>query len=277
MANKHTLNYQPLLHVTLLRQYLSNDIEKSSIVFHVDSDDNDWNRSPTSIGVNLNTTDKLSLEFEGLDSYQSSNPAEDFKFITGTVYLVISSAGSTDSTRIVLSNPKIPVSPVTRGTSKKSALFPDIHFLTNYLKSQWLEEFSHAISEWHDLIDVDRQLAYVDSTPTSSSVVVPKTVNTIQSSPVIRNIRVRDESSAKWWKKPIVKIVGWALAIPILFILFILLFNFFKSNPVEQALDNTLINSPEAINQQVQITKDTLSSIGLDPGVSMDLGCLEQP
>lgn len=276
MANKHTLNYHPLLQVTLLRQYLSNDNEKSSIVFHVDSDDIDWNRSPTSIGVNLNTTDKLSLEFEGLDSYQPSNPADDFKFISGIVTLVITNTGSTDSTRIVLSNPKIPIAPVTRGTSKKSAIYPDIHFLASYLKSQWLDEFSQAISDWHDLIDLDRQLGNVDSTPTSS-IVVPRAVNNIQSNPVTRNTRTRGESNVKWWKKPIVKIVGWALAIPLLFITFIFLFNLFKSNPVEQALDNTLINSPEAINQQVQITKDTLSSIGLDPGVSMDLGCLEQP
>lgn len=45
-------------------------------------------------------------------------------------------------------------------------------------------------------------------------------------------------------------------------------------SPIENAVAKQLANDPESIKAQVELTKQTLQSMGLDPGQGGDLGCL---
>jgi len=46
------------------------------------------------------------------------------------------------------------------------------------------------------------------------------------------------------------------------------------SSPVDNAVARQMANDPESIKAQVELTKQTLQSMGLDPGQGGDLGCL---
>lgn len=45
-------------------------------------------------------------------------------------------------------------------------------------------------------------------------------------------------------------------------------------SPIENAVAQQMANDPESIKAQVELTKQTLQSMGLDPGQGGDLGCL---
>ncbi|MFP3865955.1 hypothetical protein SHV42_23745 [Pseudomonas capeferrum] len=47
-----------------------------------------------------------------------------------------------------------------------------------------------------------------------------------------------------------------------------------SQSPIENAVAQQMANDPESIKAQVELTKQTLQSMGLDPGQGGDLGCL---
>jgi hypothetical protein len=49
-----------------------------------------------------------------------------------------------------------------------------------------------------------------------------------------------------------------------------------KTDPVEQAIAKMAVQNPDSIRAQVDLTKETLKSMGLDPGKAGDVGCLTQ-
>lgn len=49
---------------------------------------------------------------------------------------------------------------------------------------------------------------------------------------------------------------------------------FNKSSPIEEAVARQMVQDPESIAAQVELTKQTLKQMGLDPGQSGDIGCL---
>ena len=46
------------------------------------------------------------------------------------------------------------------------------------------------------------------------------------------------------------------------------------SDPVQVAVNKALANDPRARDEQIEITRQTLREMGLDPGKNGDLGCL---
>lgn len=48
-------------------------------------------------------------------------------------------------------------------------------------------------------------------------------------------------------------------------------------DPIEQAVANAMLQNPQSTEAQINLTKQTLKSMGLDPGQAGDLGCLTQP
>lgn len=49
------------------------------------------------------------------------------------------------------------------------------------------------------------------------------------------------------------------------------------SDPVQVAVNKALANDPRARDEQIEITRQTLREMGLDPGKNGDLGCLATP
>jgi len=49
------------------------------------------------------------------------------------------------------------------------------------------------------------------------------------------------------------------------------------ADPIQAAVNKTLANDPVARNEQIEITRQTLKEMGLDPGKPGDLGCLASP
>lgn len=50
-----------------------------------------------------------------------------------------------------------------------------------------------------------------------------------------------------------------------------------SSDPVQSAVNKALANDPRARDEQIEITRNTLKEMGLDPGKNGDLGCLAAP
>ena len=50
-----------------------------------------------------------------------------------------------------------------------------------------------------------------------------------------------------------------------------------SSDPVQSAVNKALANDPRARDEQIEITRNTLREMGLDPGKNGDLGCLAAP
>lgn len=49
-----------------------------------------------------------------------------------------------------------------------------------------------------------------------------------------------------------------------------------KSSPIEEAVLKAMKTDPSSVSSQIQLTKETLKQMGLDPGKSADMGCLVQ-
>lgn len=49
------------------------------------------------------------------------------------------------------------------------------------------------------------------------------------------------------------------------------------ADPVQEAVNKALANDPRARDEQIEITRQTLREMGLDPGKNGDLGCLATP
>lgn len=49
------------------------------------------------------------------------------------------------------------------------------------------------------------------------------------------------------------------------------------ADPVQAAVNKALANDPRAMDEQIEITRQTLREMGLDPGKNGDLGCLAAP
>lgn len=83
--------------------------------------------------------------------------------------------------------------------------------------------------------------------------------------------RVQSATKPARWGKKMYAFVG------LLFLLLALAF--FKimaapSDPVQAAVNKALANDPRARDEQIEITRQTLKEMGLDPGKNGDLGCL---
>lgn len=50
-----------------------------------------------------------------------------------------------------------------------------------------------------------------------------------------------------------------------------------SADPVQSAVNKALANDPRARDEQIEITRNTLKEMGLDPGKNGDLGCLAAP
>jgi len=76
-----------------------------------------------------------------------------------------------------------------------------------------------------------------------------------------------------FWRRHGLKV---ACAIPPTILVVLLLGAYIKppSSPVDSAVARQMANDPESIKAQVDLTKQTLQSMGLDPGQGGDLGCL---
>lgn len=76
------------------------------------------------------------------------------------------------------------------------------------------------------------------------------------------------------WSKKHYAVVG-VLALVLIVSAFKLLSS--NTDPVQQAVNNALANDPRSRDEQVEITRQTLKEMGLDPGKNGDLGCLAAP
>ena len=65
-----------------------------------------------------------------------------------------------------------------------------------------------------------------------------------------------------------------ALVVPLLLTLLIWLYRLAAPSPVEQAVAQVMSHDPASVAAQVELTKQTLQQMGLDPGQNGDLGCL---
>lgn len=91
--------------------------------------------------------------------------------------------------------------------------------------------------------------------------------------PSNRTHRRQDVEGPGFWRKHGMKV---AILIPPALLAALLIGAWIKpsSSSVDNAVARQMANDPESIKAQVELTKQTLQSMGLDPGQGGDLGCL---
>jgi hypothetical protein len=70
------------------------------------------------------------------------------------------------------------------------------------------------------------------------------------------------------------RVIAAAVATPLVVITCLWIAGVKKRDPIAEAVAQSMVQNPRSVQSQVDLTKETLRQMGLDPGKSNDLGCL---
>lgn len=235
---------------------------EDALVVHFDTRSPlDTQRAARCVQVSKNFK-QLSFALEGFDAQSiTDDVGKGYRSIGGKIVLTVITDASSEEKRFDLAYCNF-VLPAIGGKPKKGGVF---HFIPTeqfeYVVRQGVSTaFSAALSE------------YCNSCRSQGISIVG---SQLQSTPTVQGVNVtsgaaNDDNAFKR------KLVMSVIAAPIL-TLFVAwggssFFN--QSSPIEEAVARQMVQDPESIAAQVELTKQTLKQMGLDPGQSGDIGCL---
>ena len=237
--------------------------------------ENDAARSPTSIRLSRDFT---SMEF-GLEGFADEPLSEvgNKKLFKGTIKLLVKTSDNQQDH--ILATPQFWVSSIRRGgKGEKAYIFPTGEKVAQIIRQGMAVAFSHSIGAyWGNEAYLDMSARYPSNAveigmgerlmPTPRF----KTSARMPSFPSIPMTAANDASPVtKRFRRNMVLMI----AVPMIILGIVWLLKPASSDPVHEAVAQAMNQDANSVQSQVELTKQTLLTMGLDPGKSGDVGCL---
>lgn len=237
--------------------------------------ENDAARSPTSIRLSRDFT---SMEF-GLEGFADEPLSEvgNKKLFKGTIKLLVKTGENQQDH--ILATPHFWVSSTRRGRKdEKAYIFPASEEVAQIIRQGMAVAYSHSIGAyWGNEAYLDMLARYPSSAVEigMGERLVPaqrfKASGRMPSFPGIPMAAANDASSVtKRFRRNLILMI----AIPMVILGIVLLLKPASSDPVHEAVAQAMNQDANSVQSQVELTKQTLLTMGLDPGKSGDVGCL---
>jgi hypothetical protein len=173
--------------------------------------------------------------------------------------------------------------PCLRFHAKGNKTLPSGQAITNAVRISVADALSSALLHFYDReaqIDLQRRSPPPDLAPSPAPIAIaphPARGGLISSLPLpLFGAPAKNNAMAlasPRYRKPM--IVAAALVLVVGFLAW-MGGPFKRSDPIKEAVAQTMAQNPQSVLSQVQLTQETLKQMGLDPGKSSDTGCFSQ-
>lgn len=236
--------------------------------------DADHKRAPRLVTINTEGIDSLTPSVENI---AVADTIADRQYVSGQIYLVANMAANTtdaDGSKYLLSDFKLKLSAAGRADKNGQFAFPSLFDVEQLVRQGVADAFTEA-----GLDLAATQVPQVTPEPAYTAVQAPMAPawggQPLAYAGMPQQRQHAGATSSFSRKRMLMLMVGIPLA------LLLTVWAFFKiitpADPVQAAVANALRNDPQARDEQIEITRQTLKEMGLDPGKSGDLGCLAPP
>lgn len=227
--------------------------------------EDDLKRSPRIVMIDTQDVTSIRTSVDDLSCEDLVNK----RYFSGKIHL-LTQRNSEEATKYLLADFQFVVEALGRPdktTSKYS--FPSQQSLGQLIQQGVADAFTDASFEMHESTVPDTQFMHAPSTVDSGAGVLraaPFSGHAISARP-------RGAVGGIGGKKAYI-----AIAVLVLVLLAAALkIAAAPVDPVQAAVNNALASDPRARDEQIEITRQTLKEMGLDPGKNGDLGCLVAP
>lgn len=228
----------------------------------------DSNRAPRALRIPRNFAE-LTVSVK---SFESLGELADKAEYRGAITLVVKPLAG-EAVEHVLAEPRLWLDAQSRNRRKSGPLFnfysPDE--VTQGVRDAVAEALARALFAFYS--NESRSYA-LDTTPASSAGVAPQRafVAAVRAPVYQPNRTAANDPAAR--KRFRGRVVLAAVVTPLLVFGLLTLGGALKKDPIQDAVAKAMTHTPSSTQAQVELTKETLKQMGLDPGKSGDIGCL---
>jgi hypothetical protein len=252
-----------------------NPVGNQSVMVSFDSNtDLDSSRSVRAVTFTSAGLAALDVVVEGFfDGAETDNPM--VREVAGSIKLMVKWSDG-QGAEFVLATPTVESHSVKLDRKTKRWIFEPTKDVRRAIRTGVSDAFNRALAGF---MAVETQAHLIRISPVSRGAVASAPVVDISAGAPgyavagPATVATGSQRKTQGAKKRFYWVAGAALAAPLLVFVVMSATKPKYNDPVQAAVSRALQQDPESVRQQIELTKETLKSMGLDPGKAGDTGC----